>query len=127
MQGGGTIVRCYPAIVTGIIGETLTVDLYVQDVTALYGIDLRTNFDPTIAQVVDEDTGPDAGRAIPAGEQLLAAKLSRAQRGRQHPGHDSYAAAQTNPTAPATGFRACGTHPFHGPQGRYVSHGVYLP
>ena len=33
-------------------------DLYVQNVTGFYGIDLRTNFDATIAQVVDEDTGP---------------------------------------------------------------------
>jgi hypothetical protein len=55
---GGTIVRCEPSTVSGTTDQTLTVDLYVQDVTGLFGIDLRTTFDPTIAQVVDEDTGP---------------------------------------------------------------------
>ena len=101
---GGTIVRCDPSTVSGTTDQTLTVDLYVQDVTGLFGIDLRTTFDPTIAQVVDEDTGP-----LAPGVQFLPVSTFL------HPdylagnvvdntlGTIRYAATQTNPTAPATG------------------------
>ena len=103
-QGGGTIVRCDPSTVSGTTAQTLTVDLYVQDVTGLYGIDLRTAFDPTIAQVVDEDTGPLAPgvQLLPVGTFLHPDYLARNVVDNTL-GTIRYAASQTNPTAPASG------------------------
>lgn len=61
---GTTIVRCDPLGITGQVGEQFNVDLYVQDVTNLYGLQLRIDFDPTIVQAVDMD-------AIFPGVQIL--------------------------------------------------------
>jgi hypothetical protein len=103
-QGGGTIVRCDPSSVTGTIAQTLTVDLYVQDVAGLYGIDLRAAFDSTIAQVVDEDTGSLAPsvQLLPVGTFLHPDYLAR-NVVENTLGTIRYAAAQTNPTSPASG------------------------
>ena len=89
---------------SGTTDQTLTVDLYVQDVTGLFGIDLRTTFDPTIAQVVDEDTGPLAPgvQLLPVGTFLHPDYLARNLVDNTL-GTIRYAASQTNPTAPATG------------------------
>ena len=101
---GGTIVRCDPSTVTGTTDQTLTVDLYVQDVTGLFGIDLRTAFDPTIAQVVDEDTGPLAPgvQFLPVSTFLYPDYLARNVVDNTL-GTIRYAASQTSPTAPVTG------------------------
>jgi hypothetical protein len=101
---GGTVVRCDPSSVTGTTAQTLTVDLYVQGVTGLYGIDLRTAFDPTIAQVVDEDTGPLAPgvQFLPVSTLLHPDYLARNVVDNTL-GTIRYAASQTNPTAPASG------------------------
>ena len=48
-------VRCQPSSVSAPVGQTVSIDLYVQDVTNLYGTDMRVSFDPTIGQVVDQD------------------------------------------------------------------------
>jgi hypothetical protein len=62
---GTAIVRCDPlGTITGQVGEQFNVDLYVQDVTNLYGLQLRIDFDPTIVQAVDMD-------AIFPGVQIL--------------------------------------------------------
>lgn len=58
------IVRCDPLGVTGQVGEQFFVDLYVQDVVNLYGVQLRIDFDPAIVQAVDQD-------AIFPGVQIL--------------------------------------------------------
>ena len=55
---GTTVVRCEPSSVSGFTDQTLTVDLYIQDVAGLYGADLKATFDPDIGQIVDELSGP---------------------------------------------------------------------
>jgi hypothetical protein len=98
----GTIVRCDPSTVTGTIAQTLTVDLYVQDVSALYGIDLRTAFDSTIAQVVDEAPGTAGVQLQPLSTFLQPDYLAR-NVADNSAGTIRYAATQVNPTSPATG------------------------
>ena len=56
------------ASVSAEVGETVSIDLYVQDVTNLYGTDMRVSFDPTIGQVVDQD--PCTWNPDPAAVQL---------------------------------------------------------
>ncbi len=50
-----TTVRCEPSSVSALVGETVSIDLYIQDVANLYATDLRVSFDPTIGQVMDQD------------------------------------------------------------------------
>ena len=85
------------------------IDLYVQDVTNLYGLDLRVSFDPTIGQVVDQDPAP--GTQI----QVLYSFLSPSfilHRETQSPAASPpncgvwciwFAGTQLNPTPPANG------------------------
>jgi len=50
------IVRCDPlGTIQGQVGQQFFVDLYIQNVTNLYGVQLRIDFDPTIVQAVDQD------------------------------------------------------------------------
>ena len=59
------VVRCDPAGVVGQVGDILTVDLYVEGVSDLYGVDLQLTFDTVIADVVDEDAGLPGVQILP--------------------------------------------------------------
>lgn len=107
------LVRCEPTSVTALVGETAVIDLYIQDVTNLYGTDLRVSYDPTIGQVVDQDTFTPGIQV-----QVLYTFLNPffvIQRSVYGPtasppncGVDCiwYAATQANPTPPANGSGA---------------------
>jgi hypothetical protein len=99
---GGTIVRCDPSTVIGPVDQTLTVDLYVQDVTNLYGLDLKTTFDATIAQVVDENSGTAGVQFQPLSTFMQPDFVVR-NVADNSAGTLRYAATQVDPTAPATG------------------------
>lgn len=107
------LVRCEPTSVVATVGDEAVIDLYIQDVTNLYGADLRVSYDPTIGQVVDQDTFTP-GIQI----QVLYTFLNPffiIQRSVYGPtsvppncGVDCiwYASTQANPTPPATGSGA---------------------
>ncbi len=107
------LVRCEPTSVTALVGQTAVIDLYIQDVANLYGADLRVSYNPTIGQVVDQDTFTPGTQV-----QVLYTFLSPffvIQRSAYGPtasppncGVDCiwYAATQANPTPPATGSGA---------------------
>ncbi len=99
---GGTIVRCDPSTVVGPTDQTLTVDLYVQDVTGLYGLDLKTTFDPTIGQVVDENPGTAGVQFLPLSTFLSPDFVVRNVVDNSV-GTLRYAATQVAPSVPATG------------------------
>ena len=99
---GGTIVRCDPSTVIGTTDQTLTVDLYVQDVTNLYGLDLKATFDTTIAQVVDENSGTAGVQFQPLSTFMQPDFVVR-NVADNSAGTLRYAATQVDPTAPATG------------------------
>ena len=103
------LVRCEPTSVTALVGETAVIDLYVQDVTNLYGLDLRVSFDPTIGQVVDQDPAP--GTQIQVLYSFLVPGFVL-HRETQSPAASPpncgvwciwFAGTQLNPTPPATG------------------------
>lgn len=52
-----TTVTVDPLASTVMVGESTTVDVVVQSVTDLYGVQLRIDFDPTVVQVLDADLG----------------------------------------------------------------------
>ena len=47
------------------VGEEVTVTVRVQEVTNLYGIDLRLGFDPEVLEVVDIDPGKEGAQSTP--------------------------------------------------------------
>lgn len=116
------LVRCEPPSVTKVVGENAVIDLYVQDVTNLYGLDLRVSFDPTIGQVVDQDPAP--GTQI----EVLYTFLSPGfvlHRETQSPAASPpncgvwciwFAGTQLNPTPPATGSGSVARVTFFGLQ-----------
>lgn len=56
-QGGGTRVYFDPASATVEEGETATVDIVVEDVSNLQGVEVHMVFDPSVLEVVDADAG----------------------------------------------------------------------
>lgn len=103
-------VRCEPTAVSAPVGQTVSIDLYVADVSNLYGADLRISFDPTIGQVVDQDLFTPGTQIQPLYTWLLPGFVIH----REIHSPTSippncgvwcvwYAATQTNPTPPANG------------------------
>lgn len=74
---GTTVVRCEPSSVSGFTDQTLTVDLYIQDVIGLYGADLKATFDPDIGQIVDELSGSSGVQLLPLNSFLQPDYIAR--------------------------------------------------
>lgn len=96
------IVRCDPSSVFGYTNETVAIDLYVQDVVALYGLDVIATFDTGIASVVDQNNSV-AGVQIEALGAFLVPGYTLFQTADNSAGTIHYATAQLNPSVPATG------------------------
>lgn len=101
----GTIVRCDPPAAAGYPNQTLTVNLYIQDVANLYGADLELQFDPTIARVVDEDPSVPGVQILPL-TGFLVPGFVLFKEANNGTGNVHYALTQLNPTPPATGSGA---------------------
>lgn len=65
-QQGGTNVSIQPATQTIGIGETTTVEVQIQDVSDLFGVDLRLSFDPSVVKVVDSNPLAEGDQVEPA-------------------------------------------------------------
>lgn len=63
---GGTAVRVVPASQQIEGGETSTADIFIDNVTGLWGAEIQLQFDPTLVQVQDADPGTE-GVQIQAG------------------------------------------------------------
>jgi LysM repeat protein len=55
-EQGSASVSLDPSTTTVSVGETLIVNIQIQDVTDLFGADVRLQYDPTIVEVVDANT-----------------------------------------------------------------------
>ncbi len=97
----GAIVRCDPSSVFGTADETVWIDLYVQDVAALYGIDVVATFDPAIASVVDQNPS-ETGVQIQPASTFLVPGYTLFQEADNAAGTIHYV-TQLNPQEPATG------------------------
>lgn len=103
-------VRCEPTAVSAGVGQTVSIDLYVQDVANLYGVDFRVSFDPTIGQVVDQNLFVPGTQIQPLYSWLFPGFIIHQE---THSPSDIppncgvwciwYATTQTNPTPPVNG------------------------
>lgn len=72
----GTTVVLSPASGEVAVGATTTVDIFVQDVTGLYGAEVHLTFDPALLNVVDADTAME-GVQIEVGTYLTPYFLAK--------------------------------------------------
>ena len=63
----GTIVRCDPAAKDATLGETFTLDIYVENVADLYAADVRLRFNDSLLEVVDASANEDGVQVTPLG------------------------------------------------------------
>ena len=111
-QGPTAIVRLDPPNAAAAVGGIVTVNLYVQDVEELYGVDIRLSFDPALLEVQDANTGASGVQIKPLGTFLQPDFVIKAKACNVADPVDPdcsvagtvwYAATQVNPTAPASG------------------------
>ncbi len=98
----GAIVRCDPLNAAGPVDQDLVIDIYVQDVTDLYGADVRLSFDRALAQVVDADLTL-AGTQIQPLATFLSPDFVIKKEANNDNGTIWYAATQLNPSQPVSG------------------------
>ncbi len=99
------VVRCEPLFATGVPTSNLQVDLYVANVTDLYGADIKYSFDPNIVQVVDADPFTPGVQIQPLAG-FLSPDLVVRRDANNVTGTIQYALTQLNPTPPVNGSGA---------------------
>lgn len=99
---GTAVVRCEPLFATGSTTANLQVDLYVANVTNLYGADIKFGFDPSLVQVVDVDPFMPGVQIQPLGG-FLSPDLVIRRDADNTAGTIQYAVTQLNPSPPVTG------------------------
>ena len=99
------LVRCEPSVAIGPATNTLSVDIFVEDVAGLYGADIRLTFDTTAAQVIDADPGMPGVQIQPLAG-FLSPDLVVRREADNTTGLIWYAVTQLNPSPPATGSGA---------------------
>jgi hypothetical protein len=97
----GATVRLSPATVAVGEGLTAAVDVRVEGVEALYGLDIRLEFDPTAVAVVDADPAT-AGVQVRPGE-LLALDMVARNVADNEAGTVWFAMTQVNPSPEVSG------------------------
>ena len=98
------IVRCDPATVVGLLGSTVDIDIYVENVVDLYGADVRLGFDPDALQVVDADPENDGIQIAPLDTFLSPDFVVRKGLGYvEDPDVIWYAVTQVNPSEAVSG------------------------
>jgi hypothetical protein len=115
-QEAGPIVRCNPKSAYAGIGTAVPdvhLDMYVENVVGLYGVDLRiSSFDTTIAQVVDQ--APAAGVQIAPLTTFLQPDFVVRNSADNTAGTMRFAATEVAPSAPADGSGPVARITFHG-------------
>jgi hypothetical protein len=113
--GADAVARPDPLQSSAVVGQTIVVNMYLQDVVGLYAADIQLSFDPEILQV--QDANPDApGVQIQPLTSFFVPGFIIKQKACNAPdlgdpdcqagGLAWYAAAQLNPSPPATGSGA---------------------
>lgn len=96
------VLRCDPEVSVAEIGETVSFTIYVQDIADLYAADVRMNFDPTIAQVVDANAAKP-GTQIEMLDEFLSLDFVVRDVADNALGTIWYANTQVNPSQPVSG------------------------
>lgn len=100
-----TIVRCDPSTLNAVVGATVSVTIFVQDVVDLYGLDVHLVFDPAHAQVVDADPAA-VGVQIQPLSGFLSPDFVIRRSADNATGLVRYAATQVSPSQPVSGSGA---------------------
>ena len=90
-----------PSVVTVAVGQTADINIRLQDVSDVYGIDVRLRFDPFTMEIVDADQSKDGVQVqaggFPQPDFTVRNVVDNAM------GTADYAVVQLNPTLPASG------------------------
>ena len=95
------------------VDDTVTVDIKIEDVTDLYGVDVRLSFDPTLLEVQDADGNPANGVQIQAGS-FPTPNFVVKNEADNSAGTIWYAVSQMNPTEPVSGSGVAASVTFKG-------------
>jgi hypothetical protein len=95
------------------VDDTVTVDIRIEDVTDLYGVDVRLSFDPTLLKVQDADGNPANGIQIQEGS-FPAPDFRVKNEADNDAGTIWYAVSQQNPTGPISGSGVAASVTFRG-------------
>ncbi len=98
------IIRCDPMAASGVVGESnAVVDMYIENATELYGVDLRVSFfDTSIAQVVDQNLG-QSGVQIEPLYTWFSPDFTVRNEANNTAGTARFVSTQVNPTMPVNG------------------------
>lgn len=101
-SGAATTVTVDPATATVAVNGTTQVAVKVNNVTNMFGADVRIAFDPAILEVVDDDAAQQgvqvkAGDCFPAGSQTARNSADNVQ------GAITFASSRVAPATPVTG------------------------
>lgn len=99
------VVAVYPADGSYEVGALIDVEVWVEDVANLYGVDIRLAFDPTRLQVLDAN--PDLpGVQVQPRDDILSPDFIIRREADNDAGTVWYAVTQINPSPPASGSGA---------------------
>jgi hypothetical protein len=99
---GDVWVRILPAAGTYQLGEQIPVEVWIEDVTNLYGAEIHLAFDASCLSVIDADPSQPGVQIVPR-DDLLAPELVVRKVADNQAGTVWYAVTQLEPTEPVTG------------------------
>ena len=109
---GGTVVRVVPASQQIEGGGTTTADIFIDNVTGLWGAEVQLRFDPTLVQVQDADSGTEGVQieigSFPSPDFVAENKVDNAA------GIVNYAVTQLAPKEPISGSGLLASITFQG-------------
>jgi LysM repeat protein len=111
---GGTTVAVAPAQATIPCGQTAPVEIRINNVTGLYGVDVRVTYDPAIVEVVDANPTAPGIQVQPGNFPEVGNGAGMVQVNNVDPaqGTISYAAIRLNPAEPQSGSGVIATISF---------------
>ncbi len=113
-QGSNTTIFLEPSFpLIDDVGDTVTVDIRIKDVTDLYGIDVRLSFDPALLEAQDADGDPANGVQVQGGS-FPAPDFVVKNEADNGAGTIWYAVSQMSPTEPISGTGVVASVTFKG-------------
>ncbi len=108
----GTVFRPDPLNLEIGVGQVEALNIVIENVKDLYGVEAHLKFDPSVVEVVDADSGKDGIQVIPGGfPQPDFVAVNKAD---NKAGTIDFAATQLNPTPPVSGGGIAFTIQFRG-------------
>ena len=109
----GTMILVQPSSSEVDVEDTVTVDIRIEGVTDLYGVDVRLSFDPALLEVQDADGNPANGIQIQGGS-FPAPNFVVKKEADNSAGTIWYAVSQMSPTEPVSGSGVAASITFKG-------------